>query len=350
MASVRSGTIVFVVSIAGMVSVVNAGPYNERGVHGFVGDDWREADPWDSDAVLNPMFRGWAAEAVSYEPAPGVGPDWDDPWYALGPVTGDHLDIVSLGDLSSGQIASGVPCGRITLSFDAVISDGAGYDFVVFENGYAFVEMFAELGYVEVSSDNTYYVRFAGVSLTPEAVGNYGMIYASDVYGLAGKHQNGYGICRGTPFDLRVLAGEPNVMAGLVDINNINYVRIVDIPGSGDFVDEASEHVDPCSWPEWGNYDGNHPIYDAWETYDSGGFDLEAIGVLHPQEYRGDINLDGIVDLDDLHEFAWAWQEHFGESAFSARCDVAGPRDYVVDLKDFAVLAGDWGAVEQWRK
>ena len=37
------------------------------------------------------------------------------------------------------------------------------------------------------------------------------------------------------------------------------------------------------------------PVYDAWVTYDSGGFDLEAIGVLQPQEYGGDINLDGLL-------------------------------------------------------
>ncbi|MCC5841967.1 MAG: PEP-CTERM sorting domain-containing protein [Opitutales bacterium] len=44
---------------------------------------------------------------------------------------------------------------------------------------------------------------------------------------------------------------------------SIHYVRIVDIPGSGDFPDSL----------------GN-PILDAWLTTGSGGFDLRAIGVI----------------------------------------------------------------------
>jgi PKD repeat protein len=49
-----------------------------------------------------------------------------------------------------------------------------------------------------------------------------------------------------------------------VDLNSINYVRIVDIPGSGDFKDSQ----------------GN-PIYDGWVTFGSGGLDLEAVGVIN---------------------------------------------------------------------
>ncbi|AKB27731.1 Chitin binding protein [Methanosarcina siciliae T4/M] len=54
------------------------------------------------------------------------------------------------------------------------------------------------------------------------------------------------------------------MLNGSVDLNSINYVRIVDIPGSGDFKDSQ----------------GN-PIYDAWVTWGSGGLDLEAVGVIN---------------------------------------------------------------------
>jgi hypothetical protein len=76
---------------------------------------------------------------------------------------------------------------------------------------------------------------------------------------------------------------------------------------------------------------------------------LEAIGVLHPQEYRGDINLDGIVDYEDLDIFAQNWLSYFGQDNYLSRCDLARPKNLIVDFADFAVLARDWGKVEQWR-
>jgi hypothetical protein len=139
-------------------------------------------------------------------------------------------------------------------------------------------------------------------------------------------------------------------MAGLVDLNNVNYVRIVDIPGSGHYFDGAKGHVDPCTWPVWGHYGGDRPIYDAWETYDSSGFDVEAVGLLYEQQLRGDVNLDGVVDWEDLRMLGSAWQSHFGQRRWRQRCDIGEPGDLVVDLRDFAVLARDWEKKELWRE
>lgn len=50
----------------------------------------------------------------------------------------------------------------------------------------------------------------------------------------------------------------------MIDINEINYIKIDDIVGDGSCVDSA----------------GN-PIYDPYPTSESGGFDLNAIGVLN---------------------------------------------------------------------
>ena len=340
--------------------MVCAGPYTGPGVNGYIGLDRRHADPGDADAVINPIFRGWATSVVSYQPAPGVDLlRWDDPGKALGPATGNNFDIVSLGDVNSTQIDQGVPPGEITLSFGQPIRDCNGYDFVVFENGLVSVcntlggsvagQMFAELGYVEVSSDGSHFVRFPSVSLTPGLVGMYGTIEISDVYNLAGKHPNAEGVCTGTPFDLSEIADDPNVVSGLVDINNINYVRIVDVPGSGDFEDEAVKHIEPNSWPFWDFYANRHPIYDAWLTFGSGGVDLEAIGVLEEQNYPADINLDGVVDMFDFVLFGSAWGSHFGQANWIGRCDLAEPRDYVVDGLDLAVFSAQWLGVEQWR-
>lgn len=350
---------VFVICIY-LETICVAGPYTEAGVNGYIGVDWRHADPCDADAIVNPIFRGWATGVVSYSPAPGVDSQWSNASKALGAATGSNTDIVSLGDLDQEQIDAGEPAGYIVLSFIETIRDRGGYDFAVFENGFisnyntsggsVAGEMFAELGYVEVSSDGINFARFPAVSLTAGVVGAYGTLEISDVFGLAGKHPNASGVCIGTPFDLNDIADDPNVVLGIVDINNINYVRIVDIPGSGNFNDEAVKHINPNSWPSWSNFDANHPIYDAWVTWGSGGLDLEAIGVLREQEYSADINLDGVVDMFDFALFGSAWRSHFGQGSWIGRCDLAEPSDLEIDELDLGEFSNQWLGKESWRE
>jgi hypothetical protein len=335
-----------------------AGPYTEVGISGYIDPDnhGSHADPLnDPNAVVNPIFKGWATAVADYEPAPGVDAQWADPGNALGPATGDRLDIVSLGDLSRQQFDDGLPPGRITLSFDEPIQQQDGYEFVVFENGFTSDvslatgsiagQMFTELGYVEVSSNGVDFARFPAVSLTPEPVGSYGTIEISNVYNLAGKHPNG----TGTAFDLQEIAGEPNVLSELVDINDIRYVRIVDIPGSGDFYDQTVTYIDPASGSFRDYYSDNHPIYDAWVTFGSGGVDIEAVGVLEEQKYSADIDLNGVVDMYDFALLASAWHTRFGRPGWIGRCDLAEPKDLFIDDADFDVFVSQWLEVEQWR-
>jgi hypothetical protein len=349
-------TVLLIICFLG--AIVKGGPYREAGICSYIGPDHKATTPWDPNGVINPIFRGWADTVVSYEPAPGVEYDWSNPDMALGAsysntVPGDYIfDIVSLGDLSQADINAGTAPGQITLSFAETIRDQNGYDFVVFENSFFNAyenKYFCELGYVEVSSNGVDFARFPSVSLTASRVGAYGMIDISNVYNLAGKHPNTGNTFTGTPFDLSEITNEPNAAAGLVDLNNISYVRIVDIPGSGNYFDNARKLIDPCTWPDWDYYDVNHPAYDAWLTWGSGGFDLEAIGVLKPQEYGGDINLDGVVDLEDLEIFAQCWLSHFGQDNYLSRCDLAKPKDLTVNFRDFAEFAKGWRKVEQWR-
>ncbi|MGA2071060.1 MAG: hypothetical protein ABSG97_06890 [Sedimentisphaerales bacterium] len=345
-------TVLLIVCFLG--AVVKGGPYREKGICSYIGPNHKATTPWDPNGWINPIFRGWADNVVSYDPTPQyMQLWWRDPTKALGQSMSDTDEVytVSLGDLSQDDINAGVPPGQITLSFTETIRDQNGYDFVVFENGFYVEEnqYFCDLGYVEVSSDGTHFARFPSVSLTASRVGAYGMVDITNVYNLGGKHPNSGDEFTGTPFDLSEITNEPNVVAGLVDLNNISYVRIVDIPGSGNFYDNARKLIDPCTWPNWGYYDANHPIYDPWPTYGSGGFDLEAIGVLQPQQYGGDINLDGVVDYEDLEIFAQCWLSHFGQDNYLSRCDLAKPKDLIVNFKDFAEFAKSWRKIEQWR-
>ncbi len=348
-------------------------PYTESGVNGYIdpNNGWFHADPRDSNAVLNPIFRGWATGFHDYQPADEVwsGPAvFNDATKALGPVTGDSVgDIVSLGDLDLSEIEQGLQPGRIILTFgdpcnpgdpDA-IRDVKGYDFVVFENAFLSLhgtqggsvsgQMLAELAYVEVSSNGIDFVRFDSVSLTSESTGPYGTIEIGNVHNLAGKHPNANGVCTGTPFDLQEIANDPNVVSSLVDINDIKYVRIIDIPGSGDFNDNATMQINPNTWPDLGGYESAHPIYDAWLTWGSGGFDLEAVGVLKEQQLSADIDLNGIVDEFDLALLDSAWNTHFGQPGWIGRCDLAEPKDLFIDDSDLEVLNSQWLQTEQWR-
>lgn len=352
------------------ISFVWAGPYCEGGIAGYIGTDLRPTDPnTDPNAVINPVFKAWAFDFENYLPSDDEDDWWggvfDDPHKALGPATGNYMDIVSLGDLDSDELSSHVPPGEITLKFglsldpnDLPISDGNGYDFAIFENGFVSMytkpsgsisgQMLAELAFVEVSSDGINFARFPSVSLTASAVGAYGTIEISNIYNLAGKHPNANGICFGTGFDLACLANNPLVISGTVNLNDIRYVKIIDIPGSGDFLDSAAGNfIDFLSYPYWDYYVLDHPVYDAWLTWGSGGFDLDAVGVLYPQDYSADINTDGIVDFVDLSMFLWSWGSSFGQYEWNPRCDLF--EDLVIDIYDLEVFSEQWLCAEDWR-
>lgn len=238
------------------------GPHGTGKARLFEGFDLESNEPLyqNPDNYVHPVFFGWAAAVANYSPSE-LSFAFGSPSLALGPVTGEVFDVVALGDMSSTAITGGSSPGSITLIMPKPVRNLNGADFVVFENGSITLfdqggagvgGIFAELAYVEVSADGANFVRFPSQSKTTSAVGPYGSIHAGDVFNLAGKHSNAYGESWGTPFDLTDI--------GLVAITHI---RLVDIPGNGSFRDSQSR-----------------PIYDAWKTHESGGFDLEAVGAI----------------------------------------------------------------------
>jgi hypothetical protein len=167
---------------------------------------------------------------------------------AFGPATGSTADVVSLGD-----------SGIATLTFDQFILDGPGYDFAVFENG--FTDNYMELAHVEVSSDGIHFFRFPSTSEIPLDVQTSNASYTDCrmVNNLAGKYRAGYG----TPFDLSELPDDINLNKYAV-----KFVRIIDAIGaiSGHTTTDHSGHI----------------INDPYPTaFESGGFDLEAIGIIN---------------------------------------------------------------------
>ncbi len=165
------------------------------------------------------------------------------------PGPADNL-VVSLGD-----------AGVATLTFEHPIRNGEGWDFAVFEN--AFDDLFLEFAFVEVSSDGEQFVRFPATSLTDttEQTTTFGISDATKVNNLAGKYRGGFG----TPFDLEELSEYSDIL----DLENITHVRIIDVIGSID--------------PEIGSRDAfGNLVNDPFPTgFPVGGFDLDAVGVIH---------------------------------------------------------------------
>lgn len=191
----------------------------------------------------DPRFVAWATGWTNYLVGTDCNAQWQTPEKALGPATGASTDIVCLGN-----------GGQITLTFDAFISDGPGWDFAVFEN--SFSDTFLELAFVEVSSNGVDFFRFPNASLTPNPVAAFGAVDPTNLHNLAGKYRAGFG----TPFDLAELDGA----SPLLDVRAISHVKIIDIVGDGSALDSEGR-----------------PIYDPHPTTGSGGFDLEAVGVIN---------------------------------------------------------------------
>lgn len=208
----------------------------------------------------SPLFTEWASgyQALVRGPQDIANP--------TGPTASSGTGAMALGPAGSPGVVSLGDGGQITLTFDHPITNGAGADFAVFENGFAIGSAglaYLELGFVEVSSDGTDFFRFPSVSETQTStqVGGFGPLDASNLHDLAGKYIGGYG----TPFDLGGLAG----VSPLLNVDAVRYVKIVDVVGSID--------------PSLGSRDSRgHLINDPYATpFATGGFDLDAVGVFH---------------------------------------------------------------------
>ncbi|RZJ71375.1 T9SS type A sorting domain-containing protein [Flavobacterium sp.] len=206
----------------------------------------------------SPNFVAWATEIsvergyvnISNPTLTAAGSNFASaglPEYATGFPDGN---TVSLGD-----------GGFAIATFDSAVRNDEGFDFAVFENGST---AYLELAFVEVSSDGQHFFRFPNHSQTETAtqIGSFGTPSAPYLNNLAGK----YAALYGTPFDLSDLPDD-----ALLDKNSITHVKIIDVVGS--------INPDFASQDSFGN-----AVNDSFPTpFNSCGFDLQAVGVIHQQ-------------------------------------------------------------------
>jgi hypothetical protein len=210
-------------------------------------------------------LTAWAVAVHAVDYGSDVADEWMQPGNAIGPAGASTENVLVLGR-----------GGAAVLAFEPAIADGAGPDFVVFEN--AIHDTFLELAFVEVSSDGEHFVRFPNYSQTAGPVAAFGNVQPSFVHGLAGKYRVGYGV----PFDLAELAAAHSAAQSgtggfseayramllanypRLDPQAVRHVRVVDIVGDGSQRDSEG-----------------FVIYDPYPTVITAGFDLDAIGVLN---------------------------------------------------------------------
>ncbi|MHC5184904.1 MAG: T9SS type A sorting domain-containing protein [Planctomycetota bacterium] len=306
-----------------------AGPYAPAAEQGG-----STAIPMPTDPNDTSVFAGWAT-GISIDRGfikinePSLGHvSHGIPQDALGPAQGQSTQgVVSLGD-----------AGVAILTFDNPIANGPGYDFAVFENGFTPNPsepniMFLELAFVEVSSDGVHYERFAAASLTQSETqvlpfGFTSTIDTTDIHNFAGKYSMGYG----TPFDLEEIRDANS----LVDITEITHIRLIDVVGT-----LQSEYIRSDSI---GNI-----INDPWPTdFSTGGFDLDAVGVINEKTLTADVNGDGIVDLHDYAHFIVAYLSSSEDPQWNYKCDLAPYIDNQVNFNDLLIFFGEWLSTEKW--
>ncbi len=241
---------------------------------------------WAQDLTISStsnLLTRFADGVADYSPATAAALSLavSDPTAALGGPNSDSTgapDFTPLGLVSLGDAPVGATAGSITLTFAQAVNNSLGERIAIFENAGFF---FAELGFVEVSSDGANFARFPNESLTTNPddaidlptdldIGfgrDFGTLPSRNlVSGFAGADPANVG----TIFDLTDLAGDSLVTSGLVDLDDIGFVRIVDVPGDGRFSDSCG-----------------YPFFDAFGPGNStGGFDLDAIGVVSVPEPR----------------------------------------------------------------
>ena len=196
----------------------------------------------------DPRVIGWAEEVTALTLGEGLAEGAARPEEALGVAEGHPVRALSLGE-----------GGRVTLRLSTPAADTPGADLGVFEN--SFNHTFLELGFVEVSSDGHTFARLPSAYLGEERLGPFGEQPPEQISGLAGSTQGG----AAEGLDLASLAGHPAVEMGLINPQEINYIRVVDIIGDGRAHDTLSR-----------------PIYDPYPTALSAGFDLDGVCALGP--------------------------------------------------------------------
>jgi len=223
-------------------------------------------------------------------------------------------DMLGRPDALANSLGNG---GFAQLGFNVVIGDGPGADLIVSENPFGSfttpLESFAEMVFVEVSSDGVTFARvpnaYYGAAQSP---GAYGFVNVGSYEGMAGATPINTSAtdpldivdAGGDAIDLADLANDPLVQSGAVALNAITQVRLVDVR---DGIDKDSRGVTIFD-PGLGSadIDGISVIHHTGNIDPTG----PTVDVVIPKDGAFEISVDdpdGWQDLDPatLHAALW---------------------------------------------
>ena len=199
----------------------------------------------------------YATSVVSFNQGGGSG-IFDQSLILGGPRGGAGSHVLTLG---TG--------GDVTLAFDVTLTDGPGADFIVYENGFEFGGLtFPEMAMVEVSSNGVDFARFPMRYDGPQGpfMSNFELLPWGVYSGLTGLVPPVANVdtntidplnpvlAGGEALDLADLHSHPLVQMGLVDLQAVEFIRLVDLI--------AGNEVDTRFVTIWdsGGVDGNADI------------------------------------------------------------------------------------------
>ncbi|MGA0867582.1 MAG: hypothetical protein ACO3UM_01490 [Planctomycetota bacterium] len=192
---------------------------------------------------------GWACAAALAAAVMGASPLRAQVGFADRVVASDTMGQAG-GGIFAPANALGRPDGRVhtlgiggflTLGFDVPIVDGPGADLVVVENAFRSFAApwmtFAEVCFVEVSTDGMHFARFPAQYTGPQVdPGAFAFVHTGDYAGLGGvaaadvaAEPANLASFGGDGFDLADLIAHPEVVAGRVDLQDVREVRLVDV-------------------------------------------------------------------------------------------------------------------------
>ena len=263
----------FILGIAISSATAVAGPYAPAGAAGGIAIPYTSPNivEWASGAtvvrglrnVTNPTEYGPLGSPKNYAYYGGS----DGASVAAGAAS--SANTAPIGQLPSASTSYAVALGQngtATLTFNQPITNGPGYDFAVFGNGFSTGSLeWVKPALVAVSSDGVNFFQFPSVSLTQTTtqVGSGSELDPTNLYDIAGKDPAGWG----TPFDLSELAG----VSPLLNVNDVTEVEIINVAGDTN--------------PAYATYDSQGDIINSpWPapaSSGSEGFDLAGVAVLN---------------------------------------------------------------------
>jgi hypothetical protein len=216
--------------------------------------------------ALAQVSGAYATHVVAYNQGTGNG-NFTPSNILGGPQGGGFnngaLDVLTLGN-----------GGDVTVGFAVTIVDGPGADLTVSENGFTFGGgTFAEVAAVEVSTDGQQFARFPSRYSGPVGpLPPFGTMPMGSFRGLTGGLPGlanvltntispwDPSVSGGEAFDLADLANHPLVQSGVVDLQNIQFVRIADV-------------VEGVELDSFGNL--------IWDNGGTSSADIDAVAVIH---------------------------------------------------------------------